>query len=84
MKDLIESLTIITEYMPRRPAPSNPNKCLNQEYPTHCEHEVMLVPSISDEIWEKIPKEVKDKLEELGWDFLTEFSCLGSFRYGSG
>jgi hypothetical protein len=83
MKDLIESLTIISEYMPRRPAPANPDMCLNQQYPTHCDHDVMLVPSIRDEIWAKIPIEVKGKLSDLGWEFLNEYNCIGSFRYGS-
>jgi hypothetical protein len=45
MKDLIESLTIISKYIPRRPAPANPEICLNEEYPTHCEHDVMIGPN---------------------------------------
>ena len=83
MKDLIKSLEILQKYLPFKPCGNDPSKCYNQEYPTHCEHDVLLVPSINAEVWAHVSDEDMKALDELGWDFLEEYGCIGSFRFGS-
>ena len=73
MEDLIKSLQIIEKYL----------EGFHKKFPTHCEHDVLMVPGINDEVWENIPDEVMRKLEELGWDYIEDYGCLVSFRWGS-
>lgn len=67
MDELIQALEIFKKYK-------------NLQWPTHCEHDVMLVVGIQkDEISEEDTKE----LERLGFIWLYEYECFGSFRFGS-
>lgn len=72
MKDLVEAFTIFLKYGDNR-------------YPTHCEHDVLLVfPHNIDQITD----EDKARLEELGFDFGEHESaggeeCFYSYRFGS-
>ena len=68
MDDLIEALRIFAKYQ---------KKCYS---PTCCTHDVFMVvdvgetaPSVEDRI----------RLDSLGFTWLTEFKCWGSFRFGS-
>ncbi len=67
MKDLIEALTIFLKYMP---------DCC---YPTHCEHDVMMVGVAQEEI----SHEDKIRLEELSFQWSNEYDCFISYRFGS-
>lgn len=67
MDDLIQALEIFKKYQ-------------NLKWPTHCEHDVMLVVGIQkDEISEEDTKQ----LDKLGFIWMGEYDCFGSFRFGS-
>ena len=66
MKDLIEALVIFSKYM------RDDNK-----YPTACEHDVLYICGIEEEIAQEDAK----RLEELG--FLSSSDGWVSYRYGS-
>ena len=67
MKDLIEALTIFAKY--------------KDEYaPIHCEHEILMVPGISDT---DLSDEDRKRVEELGFDWDSDFDCWTSLRFGS-
>lgn len=67
MHDLIRALTILSKYVPE-----------GTYSPTHCEHDVLLVPAADDET---IPEAAE--LDALGFHFSTEYNCWASFRFGS-
>ena len=50
----------------------------NVGWPTNCEHDVLLVVCKKD-----IPKKDAKRLEELGFLWMDEYDCWGSFRFGS-
>lgn len=51
----------------------------NPSSPTHCEHDVMMVAMPQDGISEADVAELLD----LGFRWMSEYDCWGSFRYGS-
>ena len=68
MEELIKALQIFLKYG-------------NPKYPTHCEHDILLIMGID-------PKDVSDEdkaqLEEYGFFISTEYDGqFGSYRYGS-
>jgi hypothetical protein len=65
MDDLIEGLTILRKYD-------------NPAYPTHCEHDVLLVCVDP----EKVSDDDKARLDELGFIPGSD-ECFRSFRFGS-
>jgi hypothetical protein len=67
VKDLIEALTIFLKYS-------------DYKYPTHCEHDVLLVTCVDVE---KVSAEDLGRLDELGFFVSEEYECLASFRFGS-
>lgn len=67
MNDLIKALTIFAKYK-------------DDHYPTHCEHDVLLIMGIS---LDEVSEEDQAELDRLGFHWNTEFDCWGSFRYGS-
>ena len=67
MKNLIEALNIFLKYA-------------DKYAPTHCEHDIMLVVGITED---QVSPEDKDRLDELGFSWKTEYDCWGSFRFGS-
>lgn len=67
MKKLIEALTIFAKYV-------------DKEYPTHCEHDVLLVVGIGKDV---ISAEDRATLDILGFFWSSEYDCWASFRYGS-
>jgi len=64
--ELIEAFTIFKKYE-------------NPDFPTHCEHDVMLVCVE----FNKVSDEDKSRLNELGFCEETENGYFQSFRYGS-
>ena len=67
MEDLIKALQIFLKYR-------------NEKYPTHCEHDIMMVGRIGKD---EISQEDKDELQTLGFTWSKEYECWTSFRYGS-
>lgn len=71
MQKLIEALQIFLKYG-------------NPEYPTHCEHDVLIICGISPD---DVSEEDKRKLDELGFhvDTSNEYGddCFVSYLYGS-
>jgi hypothetical protein len=66
MKDLIKALQIFLKYK-------------NSKWPTHCEHDVLYVVDINPQ---KVSKEDKEQLEELGFFPDEENEGFMSFRFG--
>ncbi len=67
MEELIEALTIMAKYME------------GVKYPTHCEHDVLLVCVK----WDDISEEDQKRLDELSFKDFPEYGCVGSFKFGS-
>jgi hypothetical protein len=67
MKELIEALQIFLKYK-------------NETYPTHCEHDVLMVVGITEE---EVSQEDRDRLEVLDFNWDSEHECWTSYRYGS-
>lgn len=67
MQKLIEALTIFLKYA-------------QEDFPTHCEHDILMVPSIDEDA---ISAEDKAALDRLGFFWSDEYECWASFRYGS-
>jgi hypothetical protein len=64
MRDLIEALQIFLKYA-------------NKKYPTHCEHDILMIMGIDY----NIDEEDRKKLNELG--FYWNDDCWSSYRFGS-
>jgi hypothetical protein len=67
MKDLIKALQIFLKYK-------------NKDYPTHCEHDVLIVVGITED---EVSEEDKTELKKLGFRWDSEYDSWASFRYGS-
>ncbi len=67
MEKLIEALQIFLKYK-------------NEDYPTHCEHDELMIVGITEE---EVSEEDKVKLNELGFNWNSGSECWISFRYGS-
>lgn len=67
MKELIKALQILSKYV----------EGYNENYPTHCEHDVLHVIVNP----EKVSGDDKDELAKLG--FFPEDDCFISYKYGS-
>jgi hypothetical protein len=71
MKSLIKALQIMSKYMD------------GDEYysPTHCEHDVLYVPTVE---YDKVSDEDKKELEKLGFIYNSDGGeGFMSYRYGS-
>ena len=67
MEQLIEALQIFLKYK-------------NEQFPTHCEHDVMYVVGIEEDA---VSLEDTAKLKELGFFWSEDDNSFKSFRYGS-
>lgn len=67
MSNLIEALTIFLKYE-------------NKRFPTHCEHDVMMVVGITQE---EVSERDRSRLDELGFLWSSVHDCWCSYRYGS-
>lgn len=70
MKDLIESLQIFLKYFP------------DVGSPAHCEHDIFMLAVANDKDAITDPHD-RERLDELGWFFSSEYECWCSFRFGS-
>ncbi len=67
MDGLIEALEIFRKYA-------------NEDRPTHCEHDILMVVGVEKDQ----PSEAhRDRLDQLGFFWDTEYDCWASFKYGS-
>lgn len=53
---------------------------LNDNNPTHCEHDILLVPCVEQR---ELAERDKERLDELGFHYDEELSCWASYRFGS-
>lgn len=67
LEALIEALTIFKKY-------------LDDTYPTHCEHDIMMITLREQDV---VSKEDTKRLDELGFNWSNEFECWISHRFGS-
>lgn len=67
MNKLIEALMIFAKYR-------------DEEFPTHCEHDVLMIADIT---LDEVSDADKKKLDELGFFWSGEYDCWCSYRYGS-
>lgn len=69
MEDLIKALQLLLKYG-------------NPPYPTHCEHDILIICGINPA---DVSEEDKAELDKLGFFVSTEYGdeCFASYRYGS-
>ncbi len=67
MDKLIQALQIFLKYG-------------NTEWPTHCEHDVLLIMGYEQD---EISEEDKITLRDLGFFWSNEYDCFASYKYGS-
>jgi len=67
MKDLIKALQIFAKYQ-------------NVKWPTHCEHDILMIMDIAKD--EPSEEDIK-ALDELSFFWSKEYDCWASFRFGS-
>jgi hypothetical protein len=67
MNDLIKALQIFAKYT-------------DTKYPTHCEHDIMMIMDIEQN---EITVEDELVLGKLGFIWSDEYDCFISFRFGS-
>lgn len=67
MKDLIEALQIFLKYK-------------NEQWPTHCEHDIMMIMGIEQD---EISAEDVKRLDDLGFRWNEEYDCWASYKFGS-
>lgn len=67
MADLIEALQIFLKYR-------------NEEWPTHCEHDQLMIMGVTKD---EVSAEDAKRLDELGFIYADGDDCWLSFRYGS-
>lgn len=67
MKKLIEALNIFLKYK-------------DLDYPTHCEHDILMISGIS---FDEVSEEDIEHLKELNFSWHEEHDCFTSYRYGS-
>lgn len=67
MKDLIEALSIFAKYR-------------NEQWPTHCEHDVLYIMGVTKE---EVSEDDRTRLDALGFRWSDSDSCWISFRFGS-
>lgn len=67
MKDLIEALQIFSKYA-------------ETKYPTHCEHDVLMIMEVDED---SVTEDEAKRLDGLGFFWSEEYECWASFRFGS-
>lgn len=67
MSTLIEALNIFLTYR-------------DVQFPTHCEHDILMVVGFTED---EISKEDKTRLAELHFEWNGEYDCWSSFMFGS-
>jgi hypothetical protein len=67
MDELIQALEIFKKYK-------------NLDYPTICEHDVLLIVGVEQS---EVTENDILTLENLGFKWMQEYDCFGSYKYGS-
>ena len=67
MQGLIDALNIFLKYK-------------NSDFPTHCEHDVMMIMDIERD---EVSSTDINTLENLGFWWDEQYDCFASYRYGS-
>lgn len=67
MSELIKALQIFLKYK-------------NEEWPTHCEHDVLCIMGVTKD---EVSAEDAEVLKAVGFFWNEEYECWASFRYGS-
>lgn len=67
MENLIKALQIFLKYK-------------NETYPTHCEHDILMISSVT---FEEVSEEDKVELNTFGFFWNSSYDCWASYRYGS-
>lgn len=67
MDDLIKALQIFLKYN-------------NEKYPTHCEHDILMVGRIP---FNKVSEQDIEELNKLSFSWSKEYDCWTSYRFGS-
>lgn len=67
MNDFIKALQIFAKYT-------------DTSYPTHCEHDILMIMEVG---LNEISESDRDILDELGFHWSSEYDCWASFRFGS-
>jgi hypothetical protein len=67
ISELIEALEIFKKYNDRK-------------FPTHCEHDMMIIPKYNPE--DMVEEDIK-RLSELSFNWNSEYGAFVSFLYGS-
>lgn len=67
MEDLIKALQIFLKYN-------------NAKWPTHCEHDVLMIMGVEKD---EVSNEDTEELKSLGFSWNEEYDCFASYRFGS-
>lgn len=67
MEDLIKALTIFSKYR-------------NEKWPTHCEHDILMIMGIEED---ELSFEDSTEVQSLGFRWNSEYDCWTSYRFGS-
>ena len=67
MNDLIKALQIFQKYQ-------------DNTWPTHCEHDILMISGIGKK---ELSKEDREEVERLGFYWDWRYDCWASFKYGS-
>jgi hypothetical protein len=68
MNDLIAALQILGKYQE------------DTEWPTHCEHDILMVTVVEKD---DVPEDEQKELDKLGFFWNEEHECWTSYRFGS-
>lgn len=66
MDELIQALTIFKKYR-------------NEKWPTHCEHDVLMIMAVGEN---EMSEEDTKAVEKLGFTWSDEYDCWASYKFG--
>lgn len=66
MDDLIQALTIFKKYH-------------NEKWPTHCEHDILMIMAVGEQ---EMNEEDTQEVEKLGFHWSSEYDCWVSYKFG--
>ena len=67
MDNLIKALTIFRKYK-------------NNDYPTMCDHDILMIADITEE---EVSEDDKAELDKLGFSWNKGYSCWSSYIFGA-
>lgn len=66
MDELIQALTVFKKYR-------------NEKWPTHCEHDVLMIMAVGEK---EMSLEDTATVEKLGFHWSSEYDCWASYKFG--